>query len=174
MTRLRLILSNLQARRVNLSLLVGSIFCVSLWQIHVQLNSSPISVHPNQFHSLAIPADFSIADRLKLLPKKDLTQLIDVENFHFMKNHYNCGVLEETPIAVVLVHSAPNSLQKREVIRQTWGNYDSRSLLLFLVGTVNSTEMQTKIDEEFKVRKFKTFLKNPKTCKFYKIIFQVE
>lgn len=160
MPRLRLKLNNLQTRRGPfISLLIGFMFCVSLWQIHIQLNSSPNSLQPNQFNSLPIPAEFSIADRIKLLPKKDFFQLIDVENFHFMKNHYNCGSLEETPIAVVLVHSAPSGFQKREVIRETWGNYDSRSLLLFLVGTVNSTEMQKKIDEEFEVRNLKIVLK---------------
>ena len=92
-----------------------------------------------------------ISNHIKYVSKKDFQKLIDLEDFEFLLNHSPCENFEMQPLVVILIHSAPKGFQKRRVIRETWGKIDPRSLLLFLVGTTNSTETQKKIDDEFKV-----------------------
>lgn len=86
----------------------------------------------------------------ELLPKNDFSQLIDLEDFEFLIAPKTCKELPRPPTLVILVHSAPDNLQKRTVIRETWGSQrdDTRALLLFLIGAVNSTNLQDKLELE--------------------------
>uniref|UniRef100_A0A2M4DIT9 Putative galactosyltransferase n=1 Tax=Anopheles darlingi TaxID=43151 RepID=A0A2M4DIT9_ANODA len=52
------------------------------------------------------------------------------------------------PLVLVLVHSAPANVEKRNTIRSTWGRPDSRARLIFLLGAVNSSDAQRAIEEE--------------------------
>ncbi|XP_050092235.1 uncharacterized protein LOC126575539 [Anopheles aquasalis] len=52
------------------------------------------------------------------------------------------------PLVLVLVHSAPANVEKRDTIRSTWGRPDSRARLIFLLGAVNSSAAQRVIEEE--------------------------
>lgn len=81
----------------------------------------------------------------------DNNTLIDLTNFEFLLNHKPCKNLTVTPEVVILIHSAPVGFQKRQVIRETWGEIDSRSILLFLLGSVNNASLQQKIYEEYEV-----------------------
>lgn len=77
--------------------------------------------------------------------------------------------MEFKPKVVILIHSAPSNFARRATIRETWGyhgitklllryrqvliNYptrplDPRSLLLFIVGAVNSTDVEQKLATE--------------------------
>lgn len=85
------------------------------------------------------------------LPKSDVSQLIDLVNFNYLIEHRACKELKQKPTVVMMVHSAPNNFNKRKVIRETWARKDPRSLLIFLLGSVNSSHLQTKIELENKV-----------------------
>lgn len=85
------------------------------------------------------------------LPKNDFSHLIDLENFEYLINHPTCKERKKRPLVVVLVHSAPENYHKRTIIRETWGAKDARALLFFIIGAVNSTNLQDKIDLEDKV-----------------------
>lgn len=85
------------------------------------------------------------------LPKNDFSQLIDLEDFDFITNHEGCRALKHKPMIIILVHSAPDNFAKRTVIRETWGSKDPRSLLKFLIGAVNTSNLQDKIELENKV-----------------------
>uniref|UniRef100_A0AAG5DEP6 Hexosyltransferase n=1 Tax=Anopheles atroparvus TaxID=41427 RepID=A0AAG5DEP6_ANOAO len=52
------------------------------------------------------------------------------------------------PLVLVLIHSAPANLAKRNTIRATWGRPDRRARLIFLMGAVNSTAAQREIEQE--------------------------
>ncbi|XP_035793137.1 uncharacterized protein LOC118467134 [Anopheles albimanus] len=52
------------------------------------------------------------------------------------------------PLVLVLVHSAPANVEKRDTIRSTWGRPDSRARLIFLLGAVNTSAAQRAIEEE--------------------------
>uniref|UniRef100_A0A1Q3FWG1 Hexosyltransferase n=1 Tax=Culex tarsalis TaxID=7177 RepID=A0A1Q3FWG1_CULTA len=53
-----------------------------------------------------------------------------------------------SPLVLVLVHSAPTNWYKRNTIRDTWGRYDPRAKLVFLLGAVNSSVLQRRIEQE--------------------------
>ncbi|XP_053677288.1 uncharacterized protein LOC128727404 [Anopheles nili] len=52
------------------------------------------------------------------------------------------------PLVLVLIHSAPDNLAKRNTIRSSWGLSDARARLIFLMGAVNSTTSQRAIEHE--------------------------
>lgn len=92
--------------------------------------------------------EISHQQQLDMLPKNDFSQLIDLDNFQFIMNPKNCRDLDQQPLVVILVHSAPDNIHKRQTIRETWGQNDSRSILLFLIGDVNATTLEEKITLE--------------------------
>lgn len=151
-----------------MSLLVGLTLFVSLWHLMLQQQqqeqyievSSPYiitnesiiiaSAAANHNHIETTFTTISEAG-LEALPKNDFSQLIDLDNFKFTISHRGCRHLQPKPIVVILVHSAPENFQKRTVIRETWGRDDYRSLLIFLIGAVNTTKIQDKIELESNV-----------------------
>ena len=144
-------------RKPLMSLLLGLTVCFSLWhimlyqqqqydplqQILEESNDSIVS-YVSQVLSTNMPLDIQLED----LPKNDFTQLIDFENFEFIINHQACKDLDRQPLIVIMVHSAPDNFHKRKVIRETWGERDARALLIFMIGAVNSTNLQEKVDLE--------------------------
>jgi len=171
-------------RRSLMSLFVGLTLCFSIWHIMLQQQQlydnfpPPVNTVPVVNDSTIIPT-FSYASpstsmtmmstnmsptttfdsnlQLELLPKNDFSQLIDLDDFEFLIDHRTkCTDLSAPPALVVLVHSAPANVVKRQVIRETWGSGSSSGnavdhhsfLLLFLIGAVNSTDLQEQIDDE--------------------------
>lgn len=138
-------------RKSLLSLLVGVTLCISLW--HIMLQQQPQAQFFEPTLSLSTVNDSAVpllplvttTVGLDRLPKNDYSQLIDLEEFEFTINHRGCKDSEQT---VILVHSAPGNADKRAVIRDTWGSKDKRSLILFVIGAVNATNAQEKLDEE--------------------------
>ncbi|XP_058066186.1 beta-1,3-galactosyltransferase brn [Anopheles bellator] len=109
----------------------------------------------------------------ELLPNEDYTSLIDLKDFKFTINHDYCGdgsssssrrsstddgslmrdglavrSAPSAPLVLVLVHSAPDNVYKRNTIRSTWGRPDGRARLIFLLGAVNTSTAQRAIEEE--------------------------
>ncbi|XP_052897243.1 lactosylceramide 1,3-N-acetyl-beta-D-glucosaminyltransferase [Anopheles moucheti] len=106
------------------------------------------------------------------LPNDDYTSLIDLKDFKFTINYDYCGTgmggnrrrrslkradalrgtrssaTASPPLVLVLIHSAPANLAKRNTIRATWGEPDDRARLLFLMGAVNSSASQRSIERE--------------------------
>ena len=137
--------------------LIGFTFCLSIWQIMLQQQQAEQFYESTSiFNDSTLPSPPSstvIIDlQPELLPKNDYSQLIDLEDFEFLIAPRTCRDLSRPPIVIVLVHSAPENFQKRVVIRETWGSRrnDTRAHLLFLIGAVNSTKLQDKIELESK------------------------
>ncbi|XP_055606719.1 beta-1,3-galactosyltransferase 9 [Uranotaenia lowii] len=107
-----------------------------------------------------------VLNAVETLPIDDYSSLIDLKDFRFTINFNNCTSANErrkrestrsdslkgderwTPLILVLVHSAPSNWYKRNTIRDTWGQFDPRAKLVFLLGAVNSTTLQRRIEEE--------------------------
>lgn len=147
-------------RRLLILCLVVVTVCLSFWRISIQdqvyiteyspLTTTNYEVLTTAIQNDSLPSNWSIA--LEWMPHNDASRLIDIDDFHYIQNHNGCpsDPAVPTPLAVILIHSAPNNIVKRSVIRDTWAasNYDSRVRTYFLVGFVNSTETQTKLEEE--------------------------
>ncbi|XP_035907799.1 beta-1,3-galactosyltransferase brn [Anopheles stephensi] len=106
------------------------------------------------------------------LPNDDYTSLIDLKDFKFTINYDYCGTgtggsrqrrslkradalrgtrspaTASPPLVLVLIHSAPANLAKRNTIRATWGEPDERARLIFLMGAVSSNASQRAIERE--------------------------
>lgn len=140
-----------------MSLLIGLTLCVSIWHIMLQQQQEqfyePISVLNDSTLPASPTTTAAVEVTPELLPKNDFSQLIDLEDFEFLIAPRTCKELPRPPTLVVLVHSAPDNLHKRTVIRETWGSrrHDTRTFLLFLLGAVNSTNLQDKLELESKV-----------------------
>ncbi|KAG5678786.1 hypothetical protein PVAND_008423 [Polypedilum vanderplanki] len=135
-------------RRSMMSLMLGVTLCVSIWHLMLQqqqeqyydaslpssvvlTSSSSSLVNESAFTNLIyastssenmLTSSLSSNNIAAALPKNDFSQLIDLDNFEFLMNPRTCKDLEQTPIVVILVHSAPDNSQKRQTIRETWGN----------------------------------------------------
>lgn len=147
-----------------MSLLIGVSLCVSVWHIMLQQqqqeqfydisstsmsSSSNYTLYDPPSIAATLEADTTTSSastsQLNTLPKNDHEKLIDLENFEYLMNPKTCKDLVKPPVIVVLVHSAPDNFLKRQTIRETWGKFDSRILLLFLSGNVNSSTLQHKL-----------------------------
>lgn len=155
-----------------MSLLIGISLCVSLWHIMLQqqeqyllsssatLNDSLViyesltSTEASMSSSLPLETSMveamttSTAIQSNLLPKNDFRKLIDLNNFEYLMNPKTCKDLIKSPQLVILIHSAPDNFQKRQTIRETWGGSQINSLVLFLLGSVNTATLTTKLELE--------------------------
>lgn len=100
----------------------------------------------------SLTTTYTAAGMLEQLSKTDYNQLIDLNDFEFLINQKTCSdrSVSEPPLLLILVHSAPNNYHKRITIRDTWGGGQntSRSVLIFLIGNVNDTQLQSTIEIE--------------------------
>lgn len=149
-------------RKSLMSIFFGLVLCVSLWQFMLQQQQeqtydiSPLSASDvnDSVASTTSSTPFTTVSsdiQLEKLPKSDVSQLIDLVNFEYLINHRACKELKQQPTVVIMVHSAPDNFNKRNVIRQTWAGKNPNSLLIFLLGSVSSTYLQTKIEFESRV-----------------------
>ncbi|KAH8255709.1 hypothetical protein KR038_009060 [Drosophila bunnanda] len=75
--------------------------------------------------------------------------LMDFTNFSYTIKQASCGNKTQ---GLILIHTAPNNFEKRSVIRETWGGFnsvqDSPLRLIFALGAVQNDSMQTSLIEE--------------------------
>lgn len=165
-------------RRSVFILFIGLMLCISLWRIslqelHTEYTSydamePPLNLIYNDTKtnttSMNTAAQKPNAPLNKQLAKTDANVLIDLNNFDYLINqpacHYESSATNdgnsnnnnnqhnEPPIALILVHSAPQNRHKRNTIRQTWGKADARMRIYFLLGAVNTTSMQQQLLHE--------------------------
>lgn len=83
----------------------------------------------------------------------DYNSLIDLPNFKFTLNNFPCNESSASPFLLILVHSNPIHFDKRDVIRKTWGKRNDLIKLLFLLGQINSLDIQNKIVNENNLHK---------------------
>lgn len=139
-------------RRPLFGVLIGLTLCVSIWRISSQepqlITEYQPYMNPSGNETMTYPPPIS----LDQLPSNDLANLIDLDNFEFIINQRPCGNASMSgsvpPHTLILIHSAPSNWNKRTVIRETWGQEDPRSRIIFLLGAVNSTDLQRRIEHE--------------------------
>lgn len=88
--------------------------------------------------------EYSQSFTVNELSTGDENTLIDLKSFKFILNHDMCN--KTKPLLLMMVHSAPKNLQKRNVIRETWGRMSSSVTTIFLVGW--SQEYQAELEKE--------------------------
>lgn len=157
-------------RRSLFVLFIGLMLCISLWRISLQelrteytsydtmesLNNqkndttkSNTTSSMNVLHISTAPFEQS--------SRSDENALIDLTNFEYLINQAayddfkwqnDVNAFNKPPIVLILVHSAPRNWHKRNVIRETWGQKDSRARIFFLLGAVKSSSMQIRLKQE--------------------------
>ncbi|KAH8384276.1 hypothetical protein KR200_008012 [Drosophila serrata] len=79
----------------------------------------------------------------------NMEHLMDFTNFTYTIEQPSCGLQTQ---GLILIHSAPNHFEKRSVMRETWGGFnslqDSPLRLIFALGAVQNDSMQTSLVEE--------------------------
>lgn len=85
---------------------------------------------------------------MESLPPWDFTTLINLDNFNFkILNNKLCN--NDSIIDVlVLIHSAPDNIDKRNTIRQTWGEQKDNIKIVFLFGEVKDFKKQNELEME--------------------------
>lgn len=87
-----------------------------------------------------------------LSTKNDANTLIDLIDFEYLINQAACddsNLNSDKPANVlILIHSAARNWHKRKVIRETWGQPDSRARIFFLLGAVKSSYKQKQLKDE--------------------------
>ncbi|XP_056632165.1 beta-1,3-galactosyltransferase 5 [Diorhabda sublineata] len=132
-----------------LVLLLCLLTCIFIWH---ELVSYPTGIAPTTptAYTLFTQDDTGFADRVLHLPENDYSQLIDL-NFNFTMINFICN--ETIPLLLILVHSSPNNFAKRKTIRETWGRNDDNVKVVFMVGSVNSTQLQKRLEIENQLHK---------------------
>ncbi|CAG9824305.1 unnamed protein product [Phaedon cochleariae] len=131
-------------------LLIGCLICLALWNKTSNPSISPdipIFSRSITVYKLYTQNTSGHHNQFLYLPEKDYTQLIDLD-FNFTLVNFGCNETNNALLLLVLVHSSPKNVAKRRTIRETWGKKDDNVKLLFLVGSVNSTEIQNILEDE--------------------------
>ncbi|KAJ8929424.1 hypothetical protein NQ314_017873 [Rhamnusium bicolor] len=127
-----------------LFIIFGFLTCVALWQIVLSPRSSGM-FQMNTVYSLYTQNYTGFANPAHQLSVTDYNQLIDL-NFSFVILNLVCN--ESSPLLLVLVHSSPKNFAKRRTIRETWGRKSEHVKILFMIGTVNSSDLQKTLENE--------------------------
>ncbi|KAJ8909643.1 hypothetical protein NQ315_012847 [Exocentrus adspersus] len=80
-----------------------------------------------------------------LLQNDDYNRLIDIK-FTFKVNNFVCD--KNVPLLIILVHTAPSHIVKRNLIRRTWGKTEQDIKIVFLLGTHSNVEIKDKLEQE--------------------------
>lgn len=86
--------------------------------------------------------------------KDDFRTLVDLKNFDYVISKPKCSFRKDTshgielPYFVIFVNSLAENVGRRNVIRDTWAHFDSRCKTYFLLGAVESPELQAQIAGE--------------------------
>uniref|UniRef100_A0A1B6EB26 Hexosyltransferase n=1 Tax=Clastoptera arizonana TaxID=38151 RepID=A0A1B6EB26_9HEMI len=123
--------------------LTATIICLSIWRLSAC--PGPPYCYYESTSYLLLAADntsSSFSYPVHLLSPEDEKTLININNFTFLINNHVCN--STTHLFVVIVHSAPQNGQIRNIIRDTWG----RDIhIVFFVGET-TTDIQHFIDNE--------------------------
>lgn len=147
-------------RRLVVLFLVVFTLCFSFWRISLQddgyiteyspLTTTNYDLFTTAIHNDSLPSRLSSV--LDMMPPNDVERLIDIDNFRYAQKQNGCSNEPngQSPLAVILIHSAPLNDHKRNVIRETWApsKEDTRVRMYFLVGAVNSTDTQEQLERE--------------------------
>ncbi|KAJ9579940.1 hypothetical protein L9F63_004413, partial [Diploptera punctata] len=132
-----------------LATILTAAMCLSLWRLSsCPGNQNAQLVAPSYLlllpgNATSLPPPYPMH---KLSPD-DRNTLIDVKNFDFQLNNFPCNGSNPL-LLLVLVHSAPGNVGKRRTIRETWGQGSSSHRVLFLLGEVDSPDVQAALEEE--------------------------
>nr|XP_022919689.1 beta-1,3-galactosyltransferase 5-like [Onthophagus taurus] len=120
-------------------ILTFSLYTTLLTDTYILLQIEPLyKLNPNNF-TYIYPTE--------TLTLNDYTKLIDLNNFHFTIFNKVCDNETDT-LLLILVHSSPRNFDKRRVIRDTWGQERKEIKLLFVLGSINNSTLQRKIQTE--------------------------
>ncbi|KAJ8937655.1 hypothetical protein NQ318_003158 [Aromia moschata] len=125
--------------------LFGLLGCVVIWQTILSPSSSSGNFHLNTVYTLYTQNSTGFIYPMHQLPVTDYNQLIDL-NFSFTILNLVCN--ESSPLLLVLIHSSPENFSKRKTIRETWGKGSDNVKILFMIGSVNSSDLQKTLEDE--------------------------
>lgn len=130
--------------------LSGFFTCLLVWiQFSSFQDTTIISSTTLTAYTLFTEDDTNFIDQSYQLPEHDYNQLIDL-NFNFTIINFICN--ESIPVLLlVLIHSSPNNFAKRKTIRETWGKKDENIKVVFMIGVVDSPELQKELEVENRV-----------------------
>lgn len=124
---------------------VGVLTCVVLWQIVQNPRPSSGMFQMNAVYTLYTQNFSKFSYPIHQLPATDYNQLINL-TFSFSVLNLVCN--ESKPLLLVVVHSSPKNFAKRRTIRETWGRNEENVKILFMLGTVNSSDLQKTLEDE--------------------------
>lgn len=143
-------------RRPAFGLCIGLMLCLSVWQL---LQQNYLLIEDERFFNVTesdenekyIQQNQLIVPTILINAKTDEHTLIDLNDFDYQINQPKCTNQtsnERSPFVLMLIHSAPKNRKKRNTIRETWGQSDSRVRMFFTIGDTNDTDIQRGIQEE--------------------------
>ncbi|KAF2896827.1 hypothetical protein ILUMI_09349 [Ignelater luminosus] len=128
---------------------IALIICLSIWQMSIvgPYPSTPITPQYNNVPIYTLnTVNSTYTYPLEQLPKLDYSKLMNLNDFQF-------DILNEctsNPLLLVLVHTSPKNFERRKSIRQTWGKHRTNLKIVFILGTVQNSKQQKKLEEENK------------------------
>lgn len=120
----------------------------TLWQLVLSLKNFDDSTMKIYHHVPKSRQSTQISYSVESLPAKDFTRLVDLENFRFLSSHV-CNDTDQIDL-LIFVQSAPKNFERRNAIRETWGQTKDGIKLFFMLGGVDNQTLQDQIDKEYR------------------------
>lgn len=135
------------------TMLVIMTVTITTWQINkstsVNVNIRQPALEANQIY-MHVPKrreDTQISYGANSLPSWDFTRLINLPDFTFLLENSVCNETKPLDLLVV-IHTAPKNIERRNAIRDTWGQPREGMRVLFMLGGVDNQSIQDKFDAE--------------------------
>ncbi|XP_018565101.1 beta-1,3-galactosyltransferase 5-like [Anoplophora glabripennis] len=119
--------------------------CVVFWKIAQCHRASPGVFPVNDVYTSNTQNCSRFSYPIDQLPATDYNRLINID---FIFSILNLVCNESKPLLVILVHSSPENFAKRKTIRETWGKNEEDVKILFMLGSVNSSDLQKTLEDE--------------------------
>ncbi|XP_055296054.1 beta-1,3-galactosyltransferase 5-like isoform X2 [Sitodiplosis mosellana] len=100
-----------------------------------------------QFSTYSLPKKSKLFHILEDV-NENPNRMFDVPEFKYLISKPRCSRNSLAPYFVTLVHSSPTQFERRAACRNTWAHSDPRTETYFLMGMVQSSSLQKRINDE--------------------------
>ncbi|XP_055296051.1 beta-1,3-galactosyltransferase 5-like isoform X2 [Sitodiplosis mosellana] len=100
-----------------------------------------------QFSTYSLPKKSKLFHILEDV-NENPNRMFDVPEFKYLISKPRCSRSSSAPYFVTLVHSSPTQFERRAACRDTWAHSDPRTKTYFLMGMVQSSSLQKRINDE--------------------------
>ncbi|KRT86517.1 hypothetical protein AMK59_423 [Oryctes borbonicus] len=125
-------------------LVIFFLLLLSVWQVMIALETTVVRYEGPAYK--INPTNYTYVYPIHTLPTGDYNRLIDLEGFYFQIMDSVCN--DTNLLLLILIHSAPENFEKRQIIRDTWGQPREGVKVIFMLGETNNEILEDQLEKE--------------------------